>query len=213
MEEFVLEAEVRSEFGSRSTKRLRSRGKLPAVLYGHKEENAHLTLDTKEFTRFLEAGHRVLSVKVDGVSEKSLVKDVQYDAFGSNIIHVDFARISADEQIQMEVSIDLIGVAKGVSSGGVMDFPRKEVLVRGLPDKVPESVQVNIEPLDLGAIFRIGDLPPVPECEYVEDPELVVLSISEPHAEAEPTEGEEPSPTEPEVIRKKAADDEADGSS
>lgn len=202
MEKFILTAEPRAEFGSRAAKRLREGGHLPANVYGHKEENLLVSLNTKEFSRFLEAGHRILTIRVDGKEERAVVREVQYDALGSSLVHVDFTRISMDERIQMAVPVEPIGVAKGITSGGVLEFPLKEVLVSGLPDEIPEGIQVNIEKLELGQAIRIKDLTTPAGCQLVQDAELVVIHVTVPRAEVPPpvAEGE---PTQPELIAKK----------
>jgi large subunit ribosomal protein L25 len=202
MEKFVLAAEPRSQFGSRAAKRLREKGLLPANVYGHKQENLLVSLNAKEFSRFLEAGHRILTVRVGGKDESAVVREVQYDAYGSSLVHVDFTRVSMDERIQMAVAVAPIGVAKGVASGGVLEFPLKEVLVSGLPGEIPEALEVNIEKLELGSAIRIKDLAAPAGCQFVQDPELVVIHVTVPRTEAPPPVVEA-EPTQPELIAKR----------
>lgn len=204
MEEFVLSAEVREQRGTRAARRLREDGRLPGNLYGHKEPNVHVTLDRKEFTTFLMEGHRVLALQIGSEREHSVVKEVQYDPMGSEIVHVDFTRISADESIQVEVPIELVGVPKGVSSGGILDFPHKEVLVSGFPRHIPELISVRVEDLEIGGAVRIHDLPVPEQCEFVENGEMIVATVSAPRVEAEPESGaEETEGSEPEVIQQR----------
>ena len=117
MDEFVLSAEPREEVGSRACSRIRASGRLPANIYGRKEPNVHFSLDTRQFTKFLKEGHRILEFRIGDREEHAVVKEVQYDALGSEIIHVDFTRISRDEKIEVEVPVELIGIPKGVNSG------------------------------------------------------------------------------------------------
>jgi large subunit ribosomal protein L25 len=202
MEQIVLNAEQRSAFGTRSAKDLRNRGRIPANIYGHKEANVFVSLDSKEFTKFLGAGHRIVTLKVGAKDEPSVVKEVQYDHLGTRVVHVDFTRIRRDEKIEVEVPIEPIGVPKGIASGGVLEFPMKEVLVSGLPMEMPERISLNIEGLELGHAIRLKDLK-VPEgCQFVGDPESVVVTVVHKKIEAAPVpvEGE---PAQPEVIGKK----------
>ena len=203
MEETVLKAEPRMEFGSRSARRLRRKGHIPANIYGHKQENVLVSIDAKDFSRFLEAGHRIVTLSLGSKSERSVVKEVQYDAFGTTPIHADFTRIRSDEKIQVEVPVEPIGVPKGVSGGGVLIFPVQELLVSGLPDDIPERYQVNIESLEIGNILRLKDLTPPPKCTFVGDPEMVIISIAQKREEIPVAAPVEAQPAQPEVIGKK----------
>jgi large subunit ribosomal protein L25 len=202
MEEFTLKAEPRQEFGTRAARRLRSAGRLPANIYGHREENVAVTLDLKEFLQLFEAGHRVVTVQVNGKPEPSVVKEVQYDWLGSTLLHVDFTRISKDERFRMAVPVVIIGVPKGLSAGGVLDFPLKDLHVEALPDDMPERIELNIEELKLGETLRVKDLKPPEKCVFVDDPELVVIAVSAPRAEL-PPEAAAPAASEPELIGRK----------
>ena len=92
-----INAQKRSELGSRANKRLRDAGHLPGVVYGHKEAIIPVTLPKKEVVNHLNKGAHLFDLTLDGKSEKVLVKEVQYDHLGSDVIHVDFARVSLDE--------------------------------------------------------------------------------------------------------------------
>jgi large subunit ribosomal protein L25 len=210
MEKFVLSAKPRSQFGTRAAKKIREEGLLPANVYGHREENLLVTFDTKEFRRFLEAGHRILTIRLGDNEERAVVREIQYDALGSDLIHVDCTRISRDEKIQMSVPVESIGVAKGVTGGGVLETPLKEVLVSGFPDDIPERITVSIERLELGQAIRVKDLTAPPNCQLVQDPELVVVHVTAPRTElpAAPVEG---APTQPELITKKKEEEEEPG--
>jgi large subunit ribosomal protein L25 len=208
MKELVLSAEPRSGRGTREAKRLRKTGRLPANVYGHGQENESISLDTKEFRRFFEEGHRVVTIQCGGKDELGVVKEVQYDALGSDLLHVDFTRISRDETISMEVPVAIIGVPKGLASGGVLDFPHKEVKIAGPAGSVPEHYELNVESLTVGDVIRAKDLA-VPEgCEIVEDPEQVIVAITAAREEPGAEGTEEPSTDEPEVIGRKKEDEE-----
>lgn len=206
MEELFLNAEMRAELGSRAATALRASGRLPANLYGQSGGNVHFTLDRKEFTRFLEAGHRMAELRIGSAVEHGVVKEVQYDGLGSSIVHVDFTRVSRDVAIEVEVPVALAGVPKGVAAGGSLNVTRHEVLVRGLPHDLPESVALNVEDLDLGQVVRIRDMPEIPSCEYAEDDEMVVVMVAAPKGTT--AEELEEGPSEPEVIGQKTEDDE-----
>src|SRR5450432_2885303 len=91
----------RAELGSRANKRLRDLGFIPGVIYGHKEAVVPVTLPKKDVVNYLSKGAHLFDLNVDGKSEKVLVKEVQYDHFGIEVLHVDFARVSLDEKVEV----------------------------------------------------------------------------------------------------------------
>src|SRR3954470_4849292 len=107
-----VSAKMRTELGSRANKRLRSAGHLPGVIYGHMEAIVPVTLPRKEVVNHLNKGAHVFDIALDGKSEKVLVKEVQYDHLGLEVIHVDFARVSLDERVDVTVPVELKGEPK-----------------------------------------------------------------------------------------------------
>src|ERR1035441_7949529 len=102
-------AKPRSELGSRANKRLRDTGMLPGVIYGHKEAVVPVTLPKKDVVGHLNKGAHLFDLTLDGKSEKVLVKEVQYDHLGMELIHIDFARVSLDEKVRVTVPLELKG--------------------------------------------------------------------------------------------------------
>ena len=109
------------------------------------------------------------------------------------------------------VNAELTHFYQGVASGGVLEFPLNDLLVSGLPDSIPEHIELNIEELEVGKSIRIKDVTPPPGCEFVQDPDLVVLHIVAPKGEVEAPVAED-APSEPEVISKgKESEEEPEG--
>lgn len=202
MEQIVLNAEPRAKFGSREAEILRQSGRLPANIYGHKEANVLVSLDRKEFTKFLGAGHRFVTIRIGKKDEPSVVKEVQYDFLGTDLIHVDFTRISRNERVELEVPIETIGSPKGLSAGYVLDVPTKEVLISGFPQDIPEHLELNIETLELGQVIRLKDLPVPANCVFVGNPEQVIVTVIHKKLDVGATLPESV-PAQPEVIGKK----------
>ena len=92
--ELLLKAEPREHLGSKHSAKLRSQGKVPAVIYGHKQAPESISCDLHEFAEGLHHGHRLFDVEFSGKKEKLLVKDLQYDYLGKKIIHIDFIRVN-----------------------------------------------------------------------------------------------------------------------
>src|SRR5687767_4500179 len=137
-------AKPRSELGSRSNKRLRDAGFVPGVIYGHKEAVVPITLPKKELVGHLEHGAHVFDLSLDGKSEKVLIKEVQYDHLGAEVIHVDFARVSLDEKVEVTVPLELKGTPKGEADGGVLQQIISELQIECLVTEIPDVIRHNI---------------------------------------------------------------------
>ena len=211
MDEIKLIAQERSDYGRKASRTFRKEGLLPAYIYGLGKENLTVTVNTKEFTRIFMAGHRIFTLEVGDGKEQSVVKEVQYDNLGSEVIHVDFTRIDITQKITLDVGVELIGTV----ASGMLQFPMKEVKVESLPAGFPASISINIIELKIGDVIRIEDLE-VPEgCVFVDAPEALVLQIVAPIEEVEEEAveevGEEADGAEPEVIGKPQEDGEEEG--
>ena len=130
MEQTFLKAQVRQHTGSKDAAKLRSSGRIPAVVYGHKQKALAVSLDANDFTVRLLHGHRLLDVELDGSNEKLLVKDIQYDHFGKEVIHADLMRVDLTETVTVTVPIELKGVAKGTHEGGIVEISSDFALSR-----------------------------------------------------------------------------------
>ena len=211
MDEIKLIAQERSDYGRKASRTFRKEGLLPANLYGLGKENLTVTVNTKEFTRIFMAGHRIFTLEVGDGKEQSVVKEVQYDNLGSEVIHVDFTRIDITQQITLEVGVELIGTV----ASGVIQFPMKEVKVESLPAGFPASISINVIELKIGDVIRIEDLEVPDGCVFTDDPDALVLQVVAPIEEVEEEAveevGEEADGAEPEVIGKPQEDGEEEG--
>jgi len=198
-----LHAERRTECGSASARRLRRAGRLPVVLYGHKEDTVALAVPWAEFEAVLHAGARMVDVDVDGRAEKALVKDVQFDPLGDTVLHVDLVRVAMDETVEVTVPIELHGTAAGVKEGGGLDQLLHEVTVTCLPENIPETIRARVDDLEIGRILHLREVDLPPGVTPVGDPEAPVATVHPPMVEEEavPVEGET-APATPEVIGK-----------
>src|SRR5689334_24404175 len=139
----------RAELGSRANRRLRDSGMLPGVIYGHKEAVVPITLPRKETVNHLQHGAHVFDLAVDGKSEKVLVKEVQYDHLGIEVIHVDFARVSLDEKVEVTVPVELKGEPKGAAEGGVLQQIISSLEIECLVTDIPEVIRHNVSEMAL----------------------------------------------------------------
>ncbi len=199
-------AQPRSELGSRANKRLRDKGFIPGVIYGHKEAVVPVTLPKKEVVGYLDKGAHVFDIAMGGKSEKVLVKEVQYDHLGMEVLHVDFARVSLDERVEVTVPLELKGEPKGEAEGGVLQQIVAELELECLVTEIPDAIRHNVSDMALGDVVHIKDLKLPPGVKALQDEELIVATVKE-IAEEAPAEAIEGS-AEPEVIGRKATDEE-----
>jgi large subunit ribosomal protein L25 len=203
----VLKTQKRDGRGTRTARKLRAQGNIPAVLYGHKEATVSLALPGDEFLQAIRHGSRVVDLQLGGATQAALISDVQWDHLGKDILHIDFKRVDKDERIHVHVPVDLKGVAPGLSGGGVLEQPLHSLNVECLATAVPDSIRVIISELQLGGVIHVRDLH-IPEgVKVLDDPEAVVVQIkaamAAPEAVAAPPAGS----AEPEVIGRKAAEE------
>src|SRR5437764_11500004 len=158
----VLVAQGRKEYGTRAARRLRKQGQVPGVIYGHKEATVPLAVPGDELSRAIRHGARIIDLKQGEAVQRALIKQLQWDPLGHDILHVDFTRISKDEKLELPVRIELRGTAPGAVAGGVLSQALHEVTVECLPDSIPNSIRVNIGALQIGDVIHVRDitLPP-----------------------------------------------------
>ncbi len=204
-----LTAQPRSALGSRANKRLRDSGQVPCVVYGHKQDVIPLAVSRKEVAHHISKGVHVFDLATDGKAEKVLVKDVQYDHLGIEVIHVDFARVSLDERVKVTVPLELKGTPKGEAEGGVLQQIISDLEIECLVLEIPEVIRHNVSELGLNSLLHISDLKLPNGVKVLHDPETIVATvkvIAEPVAAAA-AEGET---AEPEIIGRKAGEEEGE---
>jgi len=198
----ILEAELRERKGSKFAEKLRSEGKIPAVVYGHKQEPVAISVNLRDFVAALHHGNRVFDVKAGDKRETLLLKDIQYDYLGKNIIHADFVRVNLAEKVKVEVPLELKGTAKGTLEGGIIGAYADRIEIECLVTDIPENIVVSVKDLSIGESYHAKDIKLPDNLTLISDPELLIVSCSE-LVEAKSTEEmEEEVPAAPEVIGK-----------
>jgi large subunit ribosomal protein L25 len=203
-----IDAKPRGELGSRANKRLREKGLVPGVVYGHKEAVIPVTLPKKELVNHLHHGAHLFDLALDGKSEKVLVKEVQYDHLGMEVLHVDFARVSLDEKVEVTVPLELKGEPKGTAEGGVLQQIISELEIECLVTDIPEQIRHNVSEMKLDDVLHIKDLQLPPGVRVLQDEDLIVATVKEVLDAAAAPVAEE-GPAEPEIIGRKPEDEAA----
>jgi large subunit ribosomal protein L25 len=206
-----LIAERRNSRGRNEAGRLRRQGRIPAVLYGGQDGVEALAVDPKELSRLLHSQSGVntlIALKLEGAGEtRVLVKEYQLDPVSHRLLHADFYRVAMDKVLRISVPIHITGEAKGVKAeGGIVDFVHRDVLIEVLPADIPEHITVDISNLGLHDGVRVRDLEAGGKWRAVSEPDMLIVHVVAPRAEAEPAPAEAAAvpaaPAEPEVIKK-----------
>lgn len=196
----ALDAQVRTGKGSRKSAALRKQGRLPGVVYGHKQEVVPVTVDAAAFDDAIRKQHaRALTLTVNGKAETVLIKELQWDHLGKDMLHVDFWRVDANERVKVVIPVELRGVPKSMG-GGVLEQPLHVLHVECSALSIPDNVRIDVTNLTLGNPIHVSDLTLPEGVKSLDTPEMVVVQIKLPGVEAttEPT-GE----AEPEVLTAK----------
>lgn len=202
----LLNVELRETRGKRDARRNRRVGKLPAVLYGHGKEAVSLALSAEQFEAAVRHGARL--VKLAGVlDEQAFIREIQWDTWGTHVLHVDFTRISEHEKVEVRVAVDVRGEAPGLKAGGVVKQLIHELEIECEATAIPEKLHININQLQLGQAITIGQLELPPGIVVLAEPESVVVECTEPVEVVEEAAGV-PAEGEPEVIGKKKEEEE-----
>ncbi|MBL1216195.1 MAG: 50S ribosomal protein L25 [Planctomycetes bacterium] len=205
----VIEATKRDRLGTRYARRLRTAGRLPAVIYGHKKDPVAIDMDLKQTLLVLHHGSRLLSVSVEGKAETCMVKDLQFDYLGTNVIHMDLARVDLTERVTVQARLNFIGTPAGLKvPGAIFRTISETVEVTCTAADIPsEAIPIDISHLEAGAFLTAGELGLPPELTLEEEADTPVCRIAMVSEEEE--EPDEAAEGEPEVIGEAEASDEA----
>jgi large subunit ribosomal protein L25 len=152
----LLTAKHRERLGSRYSRRYRDKGELPAVVYGRGKEPVSILLNAEEAIKHITKGEKVFRLDFPGVKDTDegqmvLVRDLQFDFLGTNIVHVDMTRVSLTDRVRTKVAIHLLGEAKGLKqAGAILMHPNATLEVECPVSEIPEFIEVRIEDLDVG---------------------------------------------------------------
>ena len=153
----VLTVESRDQIGTTASRRLRNSGRVPAVLYGHGQETTHLSIAERDVKALLRHQSKTVTLSGD-VEDTALVKDVQFDPLGIDVLHLDLLRVNLKESVEVTVPIRLHGDAPGLREGGMLLENLHEVQVRCSAGAIPEEAVLNVSELQLGASLTVADL-------------------------------------------------------
>ena len=175
MPEVRIVAEPRTEFGKGPARRMRSAGRVPAVLYGHGTETRHVSLPGHELLLALKTPNVLIQLDgLSGSSQLTLPKAVQRDPIRGDIEHVDLIMVRRGEKVTVEIPVQVTGE---VEPGGLLDQQMVRLTVEAEATNIPQGITVDVEGMEIGASVHAGDLVLPSGVTLEAEPELLVLHV------------------------------------
>jgi large subunit ribosomal protein L25 len=196
----VLKAEIREQTGSKKVQKVRRDGKIPAIVYGHKQDPLAISLDAHNFVEGLHHGHRLVDIQIDKKKEKAIVKDLQYDHLGRNIIHVDLMRVDVTETVRVVVPIELKGTAAGTHEGGIIEEHADHLEIECKVVDIPETIVVSVKDVHVGGALHASEIELPDGIKLISSPDTLLVTCHTVAAAKTTEELEEEIPVAPEVI-------------
>ena len=177
----------RTETGSLRMKRLRQTGLVPAVMYGHGEGTVLLTAPAKEIFKVVEAGSAIVKLSGDATGSAQ-IKEVQWDALGDSVLHLDLARIDENEKVEVDVQLQLHGECPGEKDGGVVKLLQKQITILCPANLVPDQLLVEVGEVQLDETVSASSIVLPNGAELAGNPDDTILTCAKPSVKAEPEE-------------------------
>lgn len=188
MEQVLIKADKRNSTGKGVARKLRAAGRIPAILYGTNVEPVSITVSARDWENITRRMKRNvifdMEIQEGAAVDKRpvMVKEIQRDGLGTNIMHIDFFQVSMEQTVEVEVPIHLTGKSKGEVLGGIVDVHLRSIKVECLPNQIPEQIVLDVTELDIGDSVHISDIS-LPGVKLVEHAEIAILSIIPPTVE------------------------------
>jgi large subunit ribosomal protein L25 len=199
-EQHQLAVEPRATTGKGHARKLRAKGRIPAVCYAPGSGATAIQLDPGALDRLLHKSSAGMNTLIDlsggGLDGKVvLVKELQRDPVSSVLLHADLFAVDVDKPIEVKVPVRIVGTATGVAfGGGILDFPLREIEVLCLPRAIPEDLPIDVSALNVGDSIHVREIALPAGIELISDPDLSVVSVVLPSKE------EEVAPAEPVAV-------------
>ncbi len=169
----------RANLGKTDAKKLRTEGRVPCVLYGGKDQMHFETpmINFRDLVYTTDA--HFVNISVDGKQARAILQDIQFHPVSEMIMHVDFLELLDGKAISMNIPVRTKGNAPGVSEGGKLYINQKYILVKALPEDMPEEILIDISKLDLGGSIKVGELE-TEQFEFLTSDLVSVISVETP---------------------------------
>lgn len=211
MKSVPLKAYARTQARRGEVKKLRSSGRVPAVIYGRQAQPQNLEVNSKELEELIH--HSVsenllidLSVENDARAKRlALVQEIQHHPIDGKVLHIDLHEVAENEKVTINVPVETTGEASGVKNGGgVLEHILFKLKVRSLPKDLPEQIVIDVSALEIGKAIHIGEVKAPAGVEIIGDKHLTVVAVAAPRTEEEaPAAGEAKGAAEVEMTKEK----------
>ena len=153
-----LSGSPRTNVGKVDANKLRNTGKVPCVLYGGKDQT-HFSADERDFKHIIYTPEVCfVEIDINGKKTKAILQEAQYHKITDKLLHVDFLEIIEGKAVTLSVPVKLHGQSEGVKAGGKLNFKQRTLKVKGLANKLPGQIDINIETLLIGKGVSVEDI-------------------------------------------------------
>ena len=184
MKTLAINVKERGNVGKTNTRALRNQGNVPCVLYGG-EKQVTFYAHENDFRKLVYTPDTfVVELDIDGTVTKAIMQDIQFHPVTDKILHIDFLEVFDNKAITVSIPVNLNGTAIGVKNGGNLMFRRSKIITKGLVANLPNSIELNIEHLNIGMFTYIKDIT-VEGCELIAPGNSVVVGVKTARAAVE----------------------------
>ena len=177
MKSITIEGQLRTESGKKATRQLRSQKMVPGVIYGGSQEINFYAPATAFKDIVYTPEFMVAEVTVEGKSYRCILKDLQFHKVSDALLHVDFLELVDDKKVIATLPLKFVGVPAGVKAGGKLVTKMKTLNVKAFPKYLKESIEVNIDKLELNENIRVEDVI-TDNMEILNSPRIPIASVT-----------------------------------
>jgi len=176
MKTITIEGQLRTEHGKSATRQLRSQQLVPGVIYGGAQE-VNFAVPAKALRPLVYTPEfQLVEVKVEGNTYRCILKDLQFDKVTDELLHVDLLELVEDKKVIASIPLNFVGTAAGVRAGGRLVTKMKTLKVKTYPKDLKESIEVNVEHMNVGDNIRVEDVK-TENFEILNSPRIPVASV------------------------------------
>ena len=206
----TITATTRTEIGTNAVKKIRRAGNIPGIVYGHGITPQSISVSEHEVEMAIQHGERLFDLTIDGTPETVMFKAVQWDTFGNEVLHVDFARVDLTEIVEITVPVVLAGTPEGAKEGGVLQQQASELNISCQVQNMPEEIKLFVTDMKKDDRMLLGDIVLPEGATLLDNPTDILCQVVEIADEEEAVEGEDASSDGPEVIGAKPDEEAAE---
>ena len=189
MKSVSLDGIARVKLGKSVSKEMRKNGQVPCVIYGgSKESPVHICIEEKKLKKVIFTPNVYkLNISVDEKSYETIIRDIQFHPVNDDITHVDFLQLKEGKLVSLEIPVKLTGNSIGVLNGGKLNLVMRKLIIRSLPNHIPDNITIDISEMRIGHSKRISDIK-LENIEFLHPSSLVIVAIKTARAVVEEEE-------------------------